>query len=155
VLTAGSHCLLDRPWLAKWIGELSADIGYQIVAVGAAVEHPPAPTDDLEWLNAALVSLKDARWAIDHGRLHFAAAAAGLAGRSHNAAAVRTWSLPLGVVDLGRRGFGIWMCRLRHGGKDVGGDMEPTPPLGDVGENLTRRLTTCREYGDLDSDYVL
>jgi hypothetical protein len=62
-------------------------------SVEAAIEHPTTPTDDLERLNAALVSLKDAWWAIDHDRLHFAAGAAGLAGSSHNAAAVRTWSL--------------------------------------------------------------
>lgn len=91
--TAGLRCLLDQPLLAKEIGELSADTGYQIAAVKAAIEHPTTPTDDLERLNAALVSLKDSWWAIDHDRLHFAAGAAGLAGSSHNAAAVRTWSL--------------------------------------------------------------
>jgi hypothetical protein len=91
--TAGLRCLLDQPLLAKEIGELSADTGYQIAAVKAAIEHPTTPTDDLERLNAALVSLKDSWWAIDHDRLHFAAGAAGLAGSSHNAAAVRTWSV--------------------------------------------------------------
>lgn len=43
----------------------------------------------------------------------------------------------LGVVDLGQRGLGTWMRRLRQGGKDVGGDVEPAPLLDGVGEHLT------------------
>jgi hypothetical protein len=58
--TAGLRCLLDQPSLAKEIGELSADTGYQIAAVEVTIGHPTTPTDDLERLNAALVCLKDA-----------------------------------------------------------------------------------------------
>jgi hypothetical protein len=60
---------------------------------GRGRHRAPHHSHDLERLIAALVSLKDTWWAIDHDRLHFAAGAAGLAGSSHNAAAVRTWSL--------------------------------------------------------------
>jgi hypothetical protein len=45
----------------------------------------------------------------------------------------------LGVVDLGKRGFGTWVRRLRQGGKNIGADMERAPLLSGVRGTLPVR----------------
>ena len=54
------RCLLDQPAVADAIADLSVHIGEQIEGLEATIAQPMAPAEDLERLNAAMITLKDA-----------------------------------------------------------------------------------------------
>src|SRR5690606_11615797 len=87
---AANALLLGEPGLLALLSDPSLDpaIGEHVAAASAfasAIEQrldrsAIAPTDDLEDLNAGLIRVKDALWAIERDRLRTARAVADLAG---------------------------------------------------------------------------
>ena len=90
--TPGMRCLLDQPAVADAIADLSVHIGEQIEGLEARIAQPIAPADDLERLNAAMVTMKDVWWAIGKDRLGFATQVAELAGGSPSGAALDAYA---------------------------------------------------------------
>src|SRR6478609_9025115 len=113
---------LDQPAVADAIADLSAHIGTQIQGLEATIEQPIAPAEDLERLNAAMVALKDAWWAIGKDRLGFATRVAELAGGSPSGAALDAYAaiqVALSSLDRlelrGRDSAGLHVMVTGHG----------------------------------------
>lgn len=74
----GVQALLANPGLPEAVGQACADLAASFPAVEAALDRDGAgwPTGRVEALNAALISLRDAVWMLQHDRIRTAAAVA-------------------------------------------------------------------------------
>ncbi len=123
----GVHSLLADPALAPTLDGLAAGIEDRADAVEAALDRAESlgSTADLERVNAALVALRDAAWALRRDRLPTAAHVAALAGPEPGVAAIEAYlSLQqvLSAIDRlevrGRDSAGIHVL-VRHHGLDL------------------------------------
>ena len=119
--TPGVRCLLDQPAVVDAIADLSARIGAQIEGLEARIEQPIAQAEDIERLNAAMITLKDAWWAIGKDRLGFATQVAELAGGNPSGAldaysAIQVALSSLDRLELrGRDSAGLHVMVTGHG----------------------------------------
>ncbi|HVX16595.1 MAG TPA: SIS domain-containing protein [Acidimicrobiales bacterium] len=120
----GVRALLEQPGLAEAIEERCAEITACFQAVEVAIDEAGAgwPAGRVEEVNAALVDLRDATWALQHDRLRTAAAVAELAGVGASLRAVEGYTAiqqTLAGIDRlevrGRDSAGIEVFVTGHG----------------------------------------
>jgi len=120
---SGVAALLGRPELAFEVSALVDRLGERIALIDASLDEGVAdPTLDLERLNAAMIDLKDAVWAVSRDRLRAAMEVAGLAAADVSPAGVTAlFSLhqALSAIDRlevrGRDSAGIQLVVHGHG----------------------------------------
>jgi glucosamine--fructose-6-phosphate aminotransferase (isomerizing) len=120
--STGVRGLLADRSLAASVEGLCEDIGSALSAREAALDDGVAEGTGLEAVNAAVIALKDALWAVRHDRLRTAAAVAELAGREPSVAAVEAFTsvqAALSALDRlevrGRDSAGITVLVRSHG----------------------------------------
>ncbi|MGH9119538.1 MAG: SIS domain-containing protein [Acidimicrobiales bacterium] len=119
----GVRALLAAPDLAAAVDRLTAEIDVQVVRLDRALDEATAIGGaELETLNAGMVRLKDAAWAIRRDRLRTAAAVAALARPGAGPAAVEAFTsiqVALSAIDRlevrGRDSAGIHLLVTDHG----------------------------------------
>ncbi|CAN5791731.1 glutamine--fructose-6-phosphate transaminase (isomerizing) [soil metagenome] len=125
--TPGVHALVADRVLASTLATLLTTAAERLDAIEATLDAGAAPVDPraLEALNAALVRLKDATWAIRRDRLPTAAAVAELAGRQAGPATLDAFTSvqqSLSALDRlevrGRDSAGLHVL-VRHHGLDL------------------------------------
>lgn len=89
--TAGVRALLADHKLVEHLAEICQDVQAELGAREAELDAAPLEGAALEAVNAALIRLKDAVWAISRDRLRTAAAVADLAGTHAGVAAVEAF----------------------------------------------------------------
>ncbi len=126
--TPGVTALVGDRSLAPALDALLTEVGATVAAIETRLDRDgldqPARTDPapLEQVNAALVRLKDAGWAVQRDRLRTAAAVAALAGSAPGAAALEAFTsvqLTLSALDRlevrGRDSAGVHLLVRGHG----------------------------------------
>jgi glucosamine--fructose-6-phosphate aminotransferase (isomerizing) len=122
--TPGVRTLLDAPALSAQVDERAARIEAALAAFEQHLDERAASLSDsdLEHVNAAIVRLKDAVWAVRCDRLRAAAAIADLAGPDAGRAAVDAfWSIQTALSSLdrlevrGRDSAGLHVLVRDHG----------------------------------------
>jgi glucosamine--fructose-6-phosphate aminotransferase (isomerizing) len=103
--TPGLACLLREPSLVDRIAARTARIGVQLTKLEADLDRGALelPIEQQEDINAALVALKDAWWAIDRDRLGMARAVADLAPPGTSDQALDGWwAIQVALTSLDR-----------------------------------------------------
>ncbi|CAN5861879.1 hypothetical protein BH23ACT2_BH23ACT2_12590 [soil metagenome] len=120
--TAGMKALLGDRSLAASVADRCDQIGSALSEREAALDADATDLAGLEAVNAAVVALKDALWAVRHDRLRAAAAVADLTGRNPSDAAVEGFAsvqAALSALDRlevrGRDSAGIMVLVSGHG----------------------------------------
>lgn len=123
--TPGVRALLEDRSLAGSIEGLAGELADVLADREAALDATPLDPAVLEPVNAAVIALKDALWAVRRDRLRAAAAVADLAGSSPSRAAVEAFAsvqAALSAIDRlevrGRDSAGL-MVLVRHHGLDL------------------------------------
>ncbi|MFA5883531.1 MAG: SIS domain-containing protein [Acidimicrobiia bacterium] len=140
----GVRTLLADRAAAVAIEDRAARITEHLAGIEAELDDKGAPTAELEALNAALVRLKDAVWAVQHDRLRNARAVGDLAGAGASVAAIEAFTsvqVALSSIDRlevrGRDSAGLAIVVRNHGLADA--DADPS----------VRRLLAQREADSL------
>ena len=120
--SAGVRCLLADSSLPMVVEAAMAGLGGAVAEVEARLDAIGDTVVDLEGVNAALVRLKDAIWAVQRDRLRTARAVAGLAGPDAGPAAIEAATsiqLALSALDRlevrGRDSAGLTVLVRGHG----------------------------------------
>jgi glucosamine--fructose-6-phosphate aminotransferase (isomerizing) len=120
---AGVRCLVDSPELTAAVERLLAAVDDEVVRLDAELDGTTRlGGSELERLNAEMVRLKDAAWAIRRDRLRTARAVADLAGPGEGPAAVEAFTsiqTALSALDRlevrGRDSAGVHVLVSDHG----------------------------------------
>ncbi len=120
--TAGIRGLLADRALPSMIDGLAVDIGDALLAREVELDDLPADPAGLEAVNAAVIRLKDALWAVRRDRLRTAAAVADLAGPDPSRSAIEGFAsvqAALSAIDRlevrGRDSAGLMVLVHGHG----------------------------------------
>jgi len=119
---AGVTALIDGPALLIEVERLSADLGARVVVIEHDLDRGAIAGAELEDVNAALICLKDAVWAVNRDRLRTARAVADLAGTDASPAAIAAFTSvqqALSAIDRlevrGRDSAGLHLLVRGHG----------------------------------------
>ncbi len=120
--TPGVRALLADRALPATIEGLVAELTATLVAREAGLDAEPADPAGLEAVNAAVIRLKDALWAVERDRLRTARAVADLAGSSPSVSAIEAFAsvqAALSAIDRlevrGRDSAGLMLLVRGHG----------------------------------------
>ncbi|MGH9155903.1 MAG: SIS domain-containing protein [Acidimicrobiales bacterium] len=140
----GLVALLGDPGLVAAVGRRADEVDTAVAGLEAALDAGDAqpPAGELEVLNAALVRVKDAAWALRQDRLGRAAAVAALAGPAPGLAAVAAYAsiqTALSAIDRlevrGRDSAGVHVLVDGHGL-----DLDAPEMLAQLGPRTADRL---------------
>ncbi|MBA3282923.1 MAG: glucosamine-6-phosphate synthase, partial [Acidimicrobiia bacterium] len=120
--TPGLQALLADRALPTMLGGLAGDIGAALATCEAGLDDQPGEAAGLEAVNAAVIRLKDALWAVQRDRLGTAVEVAELAGTNPSRAAIEGFAsvqAALSALDRlevrGRDSAGLMLLVRDHG----------------------------------------